>query len=146
MRTPTPQHALRILPEDDAELTIKKLQKLIRQELPEREEGALGDDFVYVTLKVTLDKVSGDDIKALETLVAEKNAVLCKIQKIVPSIDLSTITGSTRISSIDDILNRDPMETLKEAFVVKHRGKEISPDQENLLREMLTGIKEEYND
>ena len=140
-----PLHKLRILPENDEGLTFKKLEKLIHQELKERTEGKLDDDFDYVVLKVKQDKVNNDDIKELENLVNSKNAVLCKILKIVPLLDLSTIDGAQKLASIDDILNRDPMDTLKEAFAIKHKM-EMSDQQESLLQELLGGIKNETTD
>lgn len=138
-----PQHKLRVLPEDNSELTPKKLQKLIDIELPDRIDGQLGDDFAYLVLKVKLDKVSNDDIRELESLIEKKNAVLCKIQKIIPSIDLMTISGSQQIHSIDDILNRNPLDTLKETFVVKHNA-EMNEHQEQMLKTLLESIKEEH--
>ena len=45
-----PQHSLRILPEDEEELTFKKWQKLINSELSERTDGELNDHFDYVML------------------------------------------------------------------------------------------------
>ena len=141
----TPQHKLRILPENDEGLTFKKLEKLILRELKERTEGKLDDTFDYIVLKVKQDKVNNDEIKELENLVNSKNAVLCKIQKIVPSLDLSTIGGGQKLASIDDILNRNPMETLKEAFAIKHNV-EMSGQQETLLQELLDGIKNETTD
>lgn len=138
-----PQHKLRILPEGDDELTPKKLQKLINSELDDRgTDGKLGEDFVYLVLKVKQEKVNNDDIKELEALVATKNAVLCKIQKIIPALDLSTITGHQQILSIDDILNRDPMETLQEAFAVKHDMK-MTEHQQQMLKTLLEDINEE---
>lgn len=138
-----PQHKLRILPEGDDELTPKKLQKLINSELDDRgENGTLSEDFVYLVLKVKQEKVNNDDIKELEALVATKNAVLCKIQKIIPALDLSTITGHQQILSIDDILNRDPMETLQEAFAVKHDMK-MTEHQQQMLKTLLEDINEE---
>ena len=89
--------------------------------------------------------MNNDEIKELENLVNSKNAVLCKIQKIVPLLDLSTIGGGQKLASIDDILNRNPMETLKEAFAIKH-SVEMSAQQETLLQELLDGIKNETTD
>lgn len=132
-----PQHRLRILPEDDAELSPAKLKKLINKELPEKTDGAKDDHYEYVMLKVKLDHVSNDDIKELEQLVNEKNAVLCKIQKIIPQLDITTIAGNEKIASIDDILNRDPMEALKECFLLQHQ-KPMSQHQEELLTELLS--------
>lgn len=141
----TPQHKLRVLPEDDEGQTFKRLEKLIHRELKERTESQLDDAFDYVVLKVKQDKVNNDDIKELENLVNSKNAVLCKIQKIVPLLELSTIGGDQKLVSIEDILNRNPMETLKEAFVIKHKV-EMSGQQKALLQELLDGIKNETTD
>ena len=141
----TPQHRLRILPENDEELTAKKLAKLINKELKERIGGKLDEKFDYVVLKVRQDKVNNDEIKEMENLVNTKNAVLCKIQKIVPQLDLATIDGGKKLVGIDDILNRNPMEALKEAFVIRH-SVEMNRMQESLLQDLLSGIKNETVD
>lgn len=138
----TPQHKLCVLPEDDAEMTPKKLAKLIHQKLKERTDGALSESFDYVVLKVKQDKVNNDDIKELEDLVNSKDAVLCKIQKIVPQLNVATISEGEKLASIEDILNRDPMDTLREAFIIKHNA-EMSEQQEVLLQDLLKGIKNE---
>lgn len=138
----TPQHKLCILPEENEELTPKKLKKLIDEKLDDRTGKDPDDNFLYLVLNVKIEKVSNDDIKELEALISTKNAVLCKIQKIIPTLDLNTISGNQQIRSIDDILNRDPLETLKESFAVKH-NKEMSEHQENLLKQLLGSIKEE---
>lgn len=141
----TPQHQLRILPEGDDELTPKKLQKLIQSSLPDRTNGVLDDDFVYLVLKVKQDKVSNDEIKELEALVATKNAVLCKIQKIIPAIDLSTISGHQHLYSIDDILNRDPLDTLRETFAVRHNA-DMTEHQIQMLTQLLQSVKDHPSD
>lgn len=131
-----PQHRLRILPETDEALTPKKLQKLIKNELADRQGNRLSDRFEYVVLRVMVEKVSPDDIRDLEALIATKDAVLCKIQKIMPQLDLSTLDGSQHITNIDDILNRDPIDTLREAFAIKH-GVEMSARQEEMIRGVM---------
>lgn len=137
----TPQHKLRILPENDEELTVNKLKKLVETELPDRVDGKLSDDFLYLVLKVKLDKVSNDEIGELENLVSKKNAVLCKIQKVIPSLDVTTLSGNEKIHSIDDILNLDPLDTLKETFRVKNQS-EMNERQEHMLRELIESAKE----
>ena len=132
-----PQHALRILPEDEEERTFKKWQKLINSQLSERTDGELSDHFDYVMLKVKQEKLSSDDIKELEKLVNEKDAVLCKIQRIIPQLDLSTIQGSQHITSIEDIINRPPLDTLKEAFAIRHNAP-MNERQEKMLSDLLT--------
>ena len=131
-----PQHKLMFLPSSDEELKKKELEKLINSELQERKDGKLDDNFPYLVLKVKLEKVSNDDIKALEALILTKNAVLCKIQKIISASDIQTISGTQRLQSIDDILNRAPLDTLKEAFEAKFE-KAMSEHQEQMLKDML---------
>lgn len=137
-----PQHKLMVLPETDEELTPKKLEKRINAELQDRTEDKLDDNFVYLVLKVTLEKVNNDAIKELEALIGTKNAVLCKIQKIIPELDITTISGSQHLQSIDDILNRDPLDTLKETFAVKN-GKEMTEHQEKMLTDLLNSLTAE---
>ena len=137
-----PQHKLMFLPEAEEELTSKKLEKRINAELQNKTEDKLDDNFVYLVLKVTLEKVNNDAIKELEALIGTKNAVLCKIQKIIPELDITTISGSQHLQSIDDILNRDPLDTLKETFVVKN-GKEMTDNQEKMLTDLLNSLTAE---
>lgn len=137
-----PQHKLCILPENDEELTFKKLSKLIDEKLENRKDGKLDDNSVYVAIKVKLEKVSNDEIKGLENLVGTKNAVLCGIHKIIPNLDLTTIADHQAIQSVDDILNRDPLDTLKESFLIMN-NKEMNEHQEQMLRELLESITKE---
>ncbi len=140
-----PQHRLVVLPENDEELTPKKFRKLIDERLSDRMNGERDEHSDYVTLKVKLDKMSNDDIKALEQQVNSKNAVLCKIQKIIPQLDIQTITDHQSLKSIDDILNRDPMDTLKEAFAIKHNA-EMNERQVAMLTELLSSINNQPNE
>ena len=112
--------------------------------MADRTEDKLDNDFVYLVLKVKQEKVSNDDIKELEAIISKKNAVLCKIQKIIPTLDLSTIADNHHIQSIDDILNRDPLDTLKETFTVKYNA-EMTEHQEMILKQLLEHIKENMN-
>ena len=142
----TPQHRLRILPETDEELTLGKLKNLIDSELRLRGENEkLSDSFDYVMLKVKFEKFNNDAIKELEDQIGSKDAVLCKIQRIMPTIDLTTIIGNQNIVTIDDILDRDPLETLKEAYVIQHES-EMSDTQRKMLQDLITRIKNETND
>ena len=60
-------------------------------------------------------------------------------------VDIQTITGQHSLKSIEDILNRDPMDTLREAFFIKHNA-EMNEQQEAMLSELISGIKNESND
>lgn len=136
-----PQHKLMFLPSDDSELSAKQLKKLINSELQERKDGKLDDNYAYLVLKVKLEKVSNDDIKELEALILTKNVVLCKIQQIIPALQIATISGTQHLQSIDDILNRDPLDTLKEAFEVKYEMP-MSQHQEQMLKDLIHSTTE----
>lgn len=137
--TYTPQHRLRILPENEEALTFAKLKKLIDKELSAHNDEKFHETFDYVTLKVVANQVTNDQIKELEDLIQKKNAVLCKIQRINPNIDITTIVGNTQITSVDDILNRNPIETLKEAYLIKH-GQEMNEEQTKMLNDLINNI------
>ena len=134
-----PQHPLCILPENDEPLTVNKLKTLINKQLPEKHGDKPSETFVYVVLRVMLGKVAADEIRELESLVATKDAVLCKIQKIIPQLDITTITDSQHIASIDDILNRNPVDTIREAFAIKH-GVEMSDRQEEMIKKVMNEL------
>ena len=141
-----PQHKLRLLPETDEELTVKQLKKLIAKELRDKGvDGKLTDSFDYVVLKVKMDKVDNDLIKELEGIVNSKDAVLCKIQKIVPAIQIMTIIGNQNLTSIDEILDRDPHDTLQEAFVIKHKA-DMNERQITMLKELVSCIRNEVKE
>lgn len=136
-----PQHKLRVLPEGDEVLKPAQFKKLINEKL--RDKGAdkkLTESFDYVVLKVNLDKVNNDLVKELEQLVNAKDAVLCKIQKVIQAMNLTTIMGDKSLVSIDDIINRDPLEALKETYVVKHEV-EMNERQSSLLRDLINSVK-----
>ena len=86
-----------------------------------------------------LDKPAPEAIRELESLMATKDAVLCKTQKVIPKLDITTITDSRRIGSIDAILNRDPMDTLREAFAIRH-GSKMSEEQEEMIKEVMNEL------
>lgn len=141
----TPQHRLRILPENDESISVKELKRLISNSLIDRIDGKLGDDFEYLVIKVKQNTINNDEIKELEEIINSKNVVLCKIQKVIEQIEVHTISGSQKITSIDDILNRNPIETLKECFYLMH-GSEMTNRQEALLNELIKDVKSEIND
>ena len=145
LREYVPQHRLLVLPNDDEGLSPKKLKTLIEKELPDRRDGQLDDSFVYLFLKVKLDKASNDDLTELHSAIGRKNAVLCRMQKVMPGINLSTMADSQQIRSIDDILKRNPLDTLKEAFALKH-NEAMSEHQEAMLKTLLHSIDEENNE
>ena len=141
----TPQHRLRILPENDEAMSVKELKRLISNSLIDRIDGKLGDDFEYLVVKVKQNIINNDEIKELEEIINRKNVVLCKIQKVIEQIEVHTLSGSQKITCIDDSLNRNPIETLKECFYLM-RGSEMTDRQEALLNELIKDVKSEIND
>ncbi len=138
----TPQHKLCVLSYDDESLTFKKILKNMDNALDDRIDGKLDDNFVYLTIRIRQERVNNDQVKELENLVGTKNAVLCKIQKIIPSLGIATLDGGKKIQSVDDILNRDPLDAIKESFLIEHKVA-MSDHQEQMLRELLDGIKDD---
>lgn len=141
----TPQHRLVVLPEGDEMLTPVKLKKLIDATLPDCPEGKIGADAAYVALRVAQDKFNNDQIHELEELVARKNAILCRIQKFLPEIDTGDAEHQPVLRSIDDILNCDPMQILRQAFVTQ-KGHPLNDRQEAMLNEIIQNIKHESDD
>ena len=63
----------------------------------------------------------------------------------MPGIDISTISDNQKITSVDDILARDPMDTLREAYQLEYQ-EEMSDLQTKMLQELLQGIVNQTND
>lgn len=144
----TPQRRLVVLPEDETPLTPAKMQKLIETELsdlPEGQDLKPDETAPYVVLKVKAENFKKEQTKKLEDLVKTKNAILCKVQKIVEDFNVATVAGDQQLGSIDDILSRDPMAALGECFTAKHNTP-LNERQEALLRNMLLGMKDETED
>lgn len=137
-----PQHELIVLPENEEGCSHSELKKLISK-LPQRNaDGKLTERFMYLLLKVKQENVNNDEIKELEDLLRYKDVVLCKTQKIAPKLDISEITSDHKINNIEDVLARDPLETLKETFLIMHK-REMSPHQEEMLEDLLKSLNEE---
>lgn len=136
-----PQHPLLILPVDGPALSPKKLQKLIVKQIPERTDGELSAEFVYLFLRVNLDNAGNNQINELEQLVGQRDAVLCKVFRESDIVVATTLSGGQELHSIDDILNRNPLITLGEAFVAKH-NQPMTEHQEQMLKELLLTINQ----
>ncbi len=141
----TPSHPLHILPADGQELTPKEVARLVEKEIPNREEGKLSDHFEYVLLKVKLDKPQSEEIHHLETLFEKKDAVLCKIQKVLPHLGVTTLADNQTLKSIDEVLSRDPLDALKETFQAINKY-EMSESQEQMLKQLIHSIDTESDD
>ena len=132
-----PQHKLLSLPMEGA-AELKELKKLIAK-LDDRNDGQLDEHSVYLELKLLSSQVRPEDRKALEEAVSKKNAVICRLQQVMPDADIQTILGQQQIQSVEDVINRDPFDAIQECFTVK-TGDRLSPDQEKLVRDVLSRI------
>lgn len=141
----TPQRQLIVLPENNESLEQKDLKKLIKGRFPDRIGDKPDEHAPYLALNVRQECANNDQIKELEMLVDTKNAILCRLQKIMPAHDVSTAHDTRPLTSIDNILNRDPLEAFLEAFAVKHNT-EMSERQQLLLSDVINHIKNETND
>ena len=131
-----PQHRLVSLPEAE----LKSLLKMVSEQLPDRQDGRLTDASVYLELKLCAAQLKPEDRHKIEVAVDKKDAVLCRLQQVVPTIDLSSITAEEQLKTIDDVLQRDPMEAVRESFMVKHR-QQMSDQQEALLSHIINKVK-----
>lgn len=137
----TPQHRLVVLPADDKEYSCKELQKTINGALADRKNGELDENYDYVFVNANMKKITNDDIKKLESIFERKNAILCKIKRIMPDLEVGTINNNMPISSIDDILNRDPLDAIKEALL--EAQKEMSEEEEQIIKEIIESTTQE---
>ena len=146
----SPQHPLKIIGIDIQGLSGKKLDTLLQNSIdqalrPRNDDNNRTENYDYVEVDLTMDKVDNDLIKRLEAMVEAKDAVLCKIQKIMPSIELHTLSDEATLRSIDDVVKRDPLQTLQETFASKH-NRVLNERQAAMLRELIDNIQTETND
>lgn len=129
-----PQHPLMVIPDDDEPHSFAELKKMINTRLP------MGENPVYVELKVYMDKLSNDKISELKKLAEERNAIICKVMRIVPAVVKPDVDDDTKqIKSVDDILQRSPLKAINDAFKYKN-GTQLSTRQTELLTAMLSKI------
>ena len=137
-----PRHPLAVIPDEDepSDLTVGRLCRMIDERLPPLAGDTPDTDAVYVALRVTHGKIGADDITLLEERLKTRNAVLCKIQKIMPAVEMETDSGNVSLTTVDDILNLDPMTVLSKAFVLRH-GAPLSEHQRELLNKITKEAK-----
>lgn len=140
----TPQHPLMTIPDGLEALDLKEMKKAIKQ-LPERTDGRLDEHSIYLELRLLSEKIKADDRKKIDSLLEDKNVVLCKLTQVVPDIDVTTSTTGVALHSIDDILKRDPLEAVEECFVAK-TGHNLTDEQRNLLERVIRENQESANE
>lgn len=137
-----PLHPLAVIPEEDepSDLTVGRLCRMIDERLPPLSGDTPDMNAVYVALRVTHGKIGADDITLLEERLKTRNAVLCKIQKIMPAVEMETDSGNVSLTTVDDILNLDPMTVLSKAFALRH-GAPLSERQREMLEKITVEAK-----
>ena len=140
----TPQHPLLTLPAEGT-ATLSELKRLVRA-LP-KHEGMPDEHSCYVELRLKSDQVKPEERHELELLVAQHNAVLCRLLQVLPDIEVNTLSDAEKITSVDDVVNRDPMEALMECYNACCKpGDAINDRQQRLLQEIVDHAKTELTD
>ncbi|MBQ9473865.1 MAG: exonuclease SbcCD subunit D [Bacteroidales bacterium] len=132
------QHPLVSLPRQGG-ADIDTLLKLIA-ELPDRQGNTLSDRCLYLELNLTADVVDDNTIQRMEAAVARKDAVICRECRIMPDIDVPSFNGGERFASMDDVLNRDPLDALIECFELKNGKGSLGERRTAMLRELVNSI------
>lgn len=136
----TPQHRLVTIPQDQNALPLKELKKEIKHTLQDRTDGQLDDESVYLEIKLESSAVKPEERSEIEQLVAKKNAVLCRIEQVLPDCAVASVEGERQFTSVDDVLERDPMEAISECFVAM-KGHELSEEQKRLVTDIINKVK-----
>ena len=132
------QHPLVSLPRQGG-ADIDTLLKLIA-ELPDRQGNTLSDRCLYLELNLTADVVDDNTIHRMEAAVARKDAVICRECRIMPDIDVPSFNGGERFASMDDVLNRDPLDALIECFELKNGKGSLGERRTAMLRELVNSL------
>ena len=135
-----PQHPLVTLPPEGA-ANMKELLKLIQQ-LPDRTGDAPSDNACYLELKLESTQVKADDRTDIDRALEDKDAIICRLHRVLPQLQVEAMAASDSFSSLDDVLRRDPIEALKECFEVINKVP-VNEHQQQLLTEV---IKNAIND
>lgn len=131
-----PQHRLVTIPKDGKALPIKELKKELK-ELPDLVGDKPDEHSLYLEILLQKDKSGSEDRAEIEALISKKNAVICTWKVVHENVDISTIIDESSLQSIDDVLNRNPMDALKEAFMLENKNKEMNDRQLSMLEEVI---------
>ncbi|MCM1028545.1 MAG: exonuclease subunit SbcD [Pseudoflavonifractor sp.] len=140
-----PPHRLVVVPGDDSVMTLDKICKTLRKELKEGSaDGLVTEAADYVVVRLNTDKGASDEDRArLEKAMEGKDAILLAVKAMSPALNITSLSGDTRIMTTDDIVNRDPREALLEAFEVQNGG---APDErqacfiDEIVEEVMTNL------
>lgn len=139
----TPTHRLAELPLDAEAATPAQIKKLIAVVLPPLDGPGPDDNSVYVSLKVLADKVDSEIVSDLEAAVAARNAILCRVRRVIPAMETNS-GPSEPLMDIDDVLSRDPVEAIDEAYRFKHKSP-LPDESRDMLRRLVNEVMLQQN-
>lgn len=133
-----PEHRLVDIPEkkEDEDFTFASLRKEIRDRLKPKDGDMPGPACAYVRLHIKKEKIADDRRRELENMVESLDAVLCAVDEVSENAVSSVVEGLGELRKIDDILERNPLDSLREAFLLRH-DKELSPRQVEIVSRLL---------
>lgn len=137
-----PQRPLIIIPEEGmlTRRTATQTSRIIDTMLEDRTGDTPSEDAPFVMLYLYQPKVNADRKRELEDLIATKNAVLCGTQCVTEAA-VSTLSGNENLRTVSDILERDPMDTLEEAYRMRHE-QDMPDHRRALLTDLLENLVE----
>ena len=133
-----PLHGLKVL--SNAGLTKSKFKKLIAEELPSRDRsGELSGNYIYAALEIDAENTTTEERRVYENLVTERDAVLCAVRAVKTAVMPGSST-ERRAVTLDEILDRPVMETLRDAYMSRHNEE---PDDQTLalLKEIADSVQ-----
>ena len=136
----TPERRLMSLPREGA-AELGELLSLIAAELPDRRGDAPSAEAVYLDLRLKTDRLNPEDRTTIMAAVERKDAIVCHLQPVLPTVDVAAIARPERFRSVDDVLNRDPKEAVRECFEIMMNGREMNERQLGMLDRVMQRIQ-----
>ena len=131
--TPT-HHLLSLEP-----MELRPLLKTLRTTLPELEGDAPDDQSLYVELSVVADMLRPEDRLKISETFEGRNALCLKVNQVLPDIDLTQQPAREQMATIGDVINRPPIDSIEEAFRIRHR-RDINDRQRQLLEAIVRSV------
>lgn len=135
------QHPLVSLPSDGAADESTLLQLIAA--LPSRSEAKPSEHCVYLELKLKSDNVQAEVVQKLHDTVERKDAIICRMEKVMPDIEIRSMNGEEVFNTVDAIIKRDPMDALEECFEIKNGKGSLGERRRQLLEQVVRACASE---
>ena len=138
----SPQHKLIDIPDATAseDIGYVSLKKMIKRLLQPAVGETPGPGCPYVRLRIDREKIKPERRAELESLVESRDAVLCVVEE-TTATEVATVWEGETLRKIDDVLERDTIVSLEEAFLLRH-GKDMNPRQLQMVNDLLMRAEE----